>query len=322
MKRLMIFIITMFLLVGCSLPGLGVTRGEGIVISSGNTTERQINSEIIAQMVSHHIPEMEVDILSNLGSSILVLQSMTRKDADISSAMYTGTSLTGELNMEATTDVDEAFEKVVKGYYEQFDIVWFPSYGFANSYAFMVTEEFSQEHNVTKVSDLEEIADSLRAGIDTGWIDRDGDGYEAFKELYGFDFNEVLPMEIGLVYNAVQNNEMDVVLGYSTDGRIDAYNLVVLEDDLQLFPPYDASLVLSVDMYEKHPELVKVLLMLEGAISPDDMQALNRRSDEDKVEPRTVAKEFLEENNYFEGKEVTPLETRPLYKELLGDLSD
>ena len=60
---------------------------------------------------------------------------------------------------------------------------------------------------------------------------------------------------------------MDVVLGYSTDGRIDAYNLVVLEDDLQLFPPYDASLVLSVDMYEKHPELVKVLLMLEGNFS-------------------------------------------------------
>ena len=158
----------------------------------------------------------------------------------------------------------------------------------------------------------------MRAGIDTGWIDRDGDGYEAFKALYGFEFTTLLPMEIGLVYSALQSGDMDVVLGYSSDGRIDSYNLVILEDDLQLFPPYDASPAVSHQVLKDYPELETILLKLEGAISPSDMQGLNRRSDEDKLEPRMVAQEFLEANNYFEAVDPIPLRERPLYKDLEG----
>ena len=199
-------------------------------------------------------------------------------------------------------------------------MVWMPSYGFDNTYAFMVTESFANEHNLEKVSDLEALSDTVRAGIDTGWIDRDGDGYEAFKALYGFEFTTLLPMEIGLVYSALQSGDMDVVLGYSSDGRIDSYNLVILEDDLQLFPPYDASLVISNSLLKAHPELEAVLLKLEGSITPTDMQALNRKSDEMKVEPQMVAKEFLEENNYFENKTQIPLELREGYDEILKEV--
>ena len=97
-----------------------------------------------------------------------------------------------------------------------------PTYGFENTYAFMVKKEFAEKHNLNKVSDLKPIAKDLKAGVDTSWIQRKGDGYQAFKDKYKFDFDSVLPMDVGLVYSAVNSGKMDVVLGYSTDGRINS----------------------------------------------------------------------------------------------------
>ena len=319
MKKLSLLIISIFLLVGCNLPGLGgSTKQNDIVIASGNTTERQILAEMVKQMIDYHMDDVNVDILSNLGSSILIHQAMQRNDANISAGMYTGTSLTGEVNKEATTDPDKALFDVVDAYYKNFNATWFPSYGFANTYAFMVTQDFANEHNLEKISDLENIKDQLSAGIDTSWMDREGDGYEAFKEVYGFDFNKVLPMEIGLVYNAVNTGDVNLVLGYSTDGRIAAYDLKVLEDDLHIFPPYDASVVASHEILDAYPELESVLLKLEGSLDPQTMQSLNRISDEQKIEPQKVVEKFLEEHQYFKDVNNTPLIEREHYKDLMS----
>ena len=111
-------------------------------------------------------------------------------------------------------------------------------------------------------------------------------------------------MQIGLVYNALQANEMDVVLGYSTDGRIKSYDLVVLEDDKQLFPPYDASPVATFEVLEAYPELDEVLLKLYNSITDEKMQELNFISDNNLIEPKVVADDFLRENNYFEDVDV------------------
>lgn len=293
------------LLTSCSLPGLGEdAKNDGIVIAGGNTSERQILAEIVKQMIEHDMDGTNVSIMNNLGSSMLIHQAMSNKDINVSGSMYTGTSLTGELGEEPIKDPEKALEAVIDGYKTRFHRKWYPSYGFGNTYAFMVTREFAEKENIKTVSDLERLAPELRAGVDTSWMERKGDGYEAFKEIYKFDFEKVYPMEIGLVYSAVNAGEMDVVLGYSTDGRINTYDLVVLEDDKRLFPPYDVSPVANDDILETYPELDKVLLKLGNTITNEDMQKMNRRSDEDLIEPKNVAKEFLEENNYFDNKEV------------------
>ena len=118
-----------------------------------------------------------------------------------------------------------------------------------------------------------------------------------------------------------RSGEMDIVLGYSSDGRIQANDLVLLEDDLNLFPPYNGSPVITMELLEAHPEIIDVFLKLEGVLDIDTMQKLNRISDEDKVEARVIAKDFLEENNYFEDKEVIPLDNRPDYKYIIDDLN-
>ena len=92
-------------------------------------------------------------------------------------------------------------------------------------------------------------------------------------------------MQIGLVYDAVNAGKMDVVLGYSTDGRIAAYDLVVLEDDLQFFPPYDASIVVGYDLLEEYPELDGILGALSDKIDTKTMQELNYQVDDNLLEP-------------------------------------
>ncbi|NLC54348.1 MAG: osmoprotectant ABC transporter substrate-binding protein [Erysipelothrix sp.] len=322
LKSILLIIIMTLSLSACSLPGLGANVSKNdIVIAGGSTSERQILAQISVQMMNYHLPEVKTDLINNLGSSLLILQTMTGGDTNISGAMYTGTSLTGELNQQAIKDPQLALSRVIKGYYEKYDMVWFPTYGFENTYAFMVRKDFAKEYNLTKVSDLREMASDLKAGVDTGWIDRQGDGYEDFKKLYQFDFDKVYPMQIGLVYEAVAAKEMDIVLGYSSDGRIQANNLQLLEDDLQLFPPYDASPVATMALLQEHPEVIEILLKIEGSISSSDMQELNRISDEDKVEAKIIAKNFLEKNDYFNNKVVIPLEDRDDYKEIMKDLN-
>ncbi|MFM9414304.1 osmoprotectant ABC transporter substrate-binding protein [Peptococcus simiae] len=294
--------LTFLLTAGCALPGLGSSTRSGIVVASGSFAERQIMSEMTAEMIRHYLPDVDVSVINNLGSATLVNQSLVHGDANVAGCMYTGTSLTGELNMPPITDPEKAFKAVVDGYDQQFDCKWYNSFGFANTYAFMVTRELAERENLSKVSDLERLKDTLKVGVDTHWLRREGDGYEAFQDIYGFAFNNMHSMELGLVYSAVHAGEVDCVLGYSTDGRINAFDLVLLEDDRHLFPPYDASPVATHDVLERYPELDGVLKRMHGVISSETMQKLNRRSDEDHVEPAIVAKEYLEENNYFEDR--------------------
>ena len=306
---------------GCSLPGLGKSVSDnGIIIAGGNTTERQILAEIVSQMCKHYLASTDITLINNLGSSMLILQALNGNDANVSGTMYTGTSLTGELGLDSTTDPATAMKEVVNGYSTQYDMVWFPSYGFENTYAFMITRQLSEEKGITKISQLKDYATTLKVGVDTSWIERKGDGYEGFKKLYGFEYPNISTMEIGLVYNALRAGEMDVALGYSTDGRINGYDLVVLEDDMHLFPPYEASPVVTKELLRKYPEIETVLLKLESEIDSKMMQEMNRNSDEQQIEPRVIAKQFLEKNNYFESKKVIPLSERELYKNIVQDI--
>src|SRR5690606_25388473 len=269
-----------------------------IRIGSVVTTESQIIAYIVKGMLEYYTDE-EVELINNLGSSVVLHQAMLNGDANISAVRYTGTDLTGTLKQEPISDPQKALAAVQRLFQDEFQMTFFDSYGFNNTYAFMVTQETAKQYGLEKISDLKDMASELQVGVDTSWMNREGDGYEGFVETYGFDFGRVFPMQIGLVYNAVSQNEVDVVLGYTTDGRIASYDLVVLEDDLQFFPPYDASPFADTDLLEEKPEVRKALQRLVGKISTEEMQRLNFLADNNLIEPAVVAEEFLKENEYF-----------------------
>lgn len=317
---ILIFCLNFILLTSgsCSFPGLGGSaQDDNIVIAGGNTTERQIVSEIVKQIIKHYLPEHKVNIINNLGSTPIIFNSLRNGDTNAAGVMYTGTSLTGELGMDPLDSAEATMEAVVKGYYERFGIVWFPSYGFENTYTYMLTKETKEKYNLHNTSDLEKYADILRVGVDSAWLDRPGkDGYQGFLDVYGFGFENLYSMDIGLVYEAIASGRLDIALGYSTDGRISSYDLVMLEDDKDLFPPYETSPVVTLDLLKEIPELEWILLKLKGQISLQTMQELNNAADELKTEPYKVAENFLTENNYFEAVDRSSLQEIPLYKSL------
>lgn len=232
------------------MPGLGGSSKNTIKIGTLNTSESMTVAYIIKQLIEHKT-DYKAEIIGNMGSSIVQHQALEQGEVDITATRYTGTDLPGALNMDPVTDPDKALKIVQREFDKRFDQTWFDPYGFENSYAFTVTGDLAEEKNLEKVSDIEEYASDLRLGVDNAWLNRAGDGYQGFIEIYGFEFGKAYPMQIGLVYKAVESGEMDVVLAYTTDGRIEEFDLVNLEDDKQFFPPYDASPVASNDILKK-----------------------------------------------------------------------
>ncbi|NRG48057.1 osmoprotectant ABC transporter substrate-binding protein [Bacillus sp. CRN 9] len=297
-----ILIIFSIVLTGCSLPGLSGSDKNSISVGTISTSESQIVGQIIRQLIEEET-DLTVEMVNNLGSSIVVHQAMVNGDVDISATRYTGTDLAGALKMEPVMDAEKAMEIVQTEFQKQFNQKWYDSYGFENSYAFTITAELAEKENIEKVSELKSLAGDLAFGVDNSWLNRKGDGYEGFVEEYGFEFGNAFPMQIGLVYQAAASGDMDVVLAYTTDGRIKAFDLKVLEDDHNFFPPYETSAVASNDILEKHPEIDKLLERLVGKIDTEMMQELNYEADGEMREPAIIAKEFLEENNYFRDEE-------------------
>ncbi|MFC7394485.1 osmoprotectant ABC transporter substrate-binding protein [Scopulibacillus cellulosilyticus] len=300
-KCLFIFVLVISLLSGCSLPGLSGPKKDTITIGAMGTTESQIVSSIVQQMIEHDT-KLKTEVISNLGTSTVAHNALTKGQVDITPTRYTGTDLTGALGMEPIKDPKKALKVVQQQFSKRFNQTWFPSYGFANSYAFTVRKDLADKDHLKTVSDLKKIAPQLKLGVDSSWLKRKGDGYQGFVEKYGFKFGHTYPMQIGLVYQALKNKKMDVVLAYTTDGRLKAFNLKTLKDDKRFFPPYDCSPVVRNDVLKKHPEIRTILNKLAGKISTKTMLEMNYQADVKLKEPSVVAKEFLEKHHYFDNE--------------------
>lgn len=299
---LVVFVLSLTVLSGCSLPGLGSKSTKNDVkITALSTSESQIISHMLRLLIEHDTHgKIKPTLVNNLGSSTIQHNALINRDANISGVRYNGTDLTGALKEAPIKDPKKSMIATQQGFKKKFDQTFFDSYGFANTYAFMVTKETAKKYHLETVSDLAKHSKDLRLGMDSSWMNRKGDGYEGFKKEYGFDFGTVRPMQIGLVYDALNSEKLDVALGYSTDGRIAAYDLKVLKDDKQFFPPYAASAVATNELLRQHPELKTTINKLTGKISTSEMQRLNYEADGKGKEPAVVAEEFLKKHHYFD----------------------
>ncbi|WP_143462402.1 osmoprotectant ABC transporter substrate-binding protein [Levilactobacillus enshiensis] len=285
---------------GCALPGLAGAGNNNVRIASQNTTEQQIMAYMIAGMIGHYT-NLHTSIINNLGSGNVSFNALKNNNADISSIRFNGTDLTTILNEKFERDPAKVNTTVTREFEKRYQMTYFKSYGFADTYAWMVKQSYAKKHHLKTVSDLQKLAPNMTVGIDQIWQNRQGDGYPAFQKMYGYSFGKVLPMQTGLLYDALAADKMDAILGYSTDGRVGSYHLQLLQDDKNFFPPYDASPVATDAILKQHPELKGVLNRLVGKISLKTMQHLNYQVDDQLEEPQTVATNFLKQHHYFEG---------------------
>jgi osmoprotectant transport system substrate-binding protein len=267
--------------------------GKGNTIRIGTQTFSE--PKIIAQMYKLLIEDrtdLKVDVLPDLASSTVVLDAMKKNDTQMAT-LYSGIVFDNYFPVESTKDRRRVLEQAQQGFDQYYGLKWFDPYGFENTYAFTVRQDLADQHHLEKISDLKDLAGSMRLGVDTTWLERANDGYPAFQQVYGITFGKTFPMEVALVYNAVASNKMDIVLAYSTDARLKEYKLKTLADDKQFFPPYDASPVIRKDVLEKHPELNEIIHLLIGKINAQTIIDLNYEVDVNKRNEKKVAEQYL-----------------------------
>lgn len=296
MKRMSLAIIVLLLgtLVLSACSNEGNSASGTISIGTQTYSEPKILAEMYKALIEQNT-EVNVKIVADLAASPIVIQAMKSNDIQMAT-LYTGEIFNNHFEVEATKDRNEVLKQAQEGFDKTFDFKWFDPYGFENTYAFTVRKELADQYYLSTVSDLKEYAKTLKLGVDTTWLERDNDGYRAFTKFYDFEFGEKFPMEISLVYQAVADNKVDVVLAYTTDPGIKEFNLQTLTDDKQFFPPYDASPVIKNETLKKYPELNEVINTLVGKIDAETMTSLNYEVDVNKRSPHEVAVQFLKSN--------------------------
>lgn len=274
-----------------------VTRGgpgATITIGSKNFTEQLVLAEIMAQRIEG-ATSITVERKLNLGGTMICHEAILAGEIDLYPE-YTGTALLTILKEDNRAESpDKVFILVAEAYHRRFDLRWLPPFGFNNTYALAVRSADAKNRHWKTIGDLAQHASGLRAGFTAEFSERP-DGYPGLRDRYGFVFGSVIDLDPSLMYDAVRNEEVDVITAFSTDSRIRGYNLTLLQDNLSYFPPYRAAPVVRADVLERHPEIARALAPLAGIINEEAMQELNFRVDQENTRPSIVAEEFLREH--------------------------
>ena len=251
-------------------------RGQqgAIVVGSKNFTEQWIVAEMIAQQIEQHT-ELRVERRFGLGGSSVLHAALLRGDIDLA-VEYTGTALAAILHQPTPRDHGRIFPQVAAAYEKQFGLHWFAPLGFNNSYVLAIRSYDPNLKSVYTVSQLAERSDRLRAAFDFEFAER-ADGYEGLRRRYGLRFARVSDMHPDLLYEAMFNEQADVISAYATDGRLIQRDLRPLRDDRHFFPPYDAAVVARDAVLRQHPELAPLLEALSGKLTDGRMRELNAR---------------------------------------------
>lgn len=274
--------------------GLSQTFGNtAIVIGSKNFTEQVILGEMLAQQIEKKT-NLKVERKLNLGGTGICHEAV--KSGQMAGYVeYTGTALTTILKQPPLTDAKTVFQKVKQAYQEQFNLEVFPSLGFNNTFAIIIRSEDAQKYNLTKLSQVGQYTPQWQAGFGYEFLERE-DGFPGLAKTYNIKFAQPpQAMDLGLMYRALAEKQVDLVAGNSTDGLIKVLNLVILEDDKHYFPPYEAVPIFNQKILDKYPKIRMAINELAGQISAQDMQTLNYQVDSLGRSVAEVVNQFLGE---------------------------
>jgi glycine betaine/choline ABC-type transport system substrate-binding protein len=281
---------------------LSVTACDGdedtIKIASKPFSEQYIIAEMLVELIEDRLDVNAEHVPGITGGTANIHPSMIAGEIDIYPE-YTGTAWLTVLKEEPMSDADAMFDQVVSDYQDLYDITWYETYGFNNTYGLAIKESLATERGIETYSDLAEKGSDLNFASTPEFFERE-DGYPGLQETYGMDFEETTEMAIALKYDAIAEDQVDIITVFLTDALLEGSGLVVLEDDLNFFVPYYASTLVRNETLDAHPGLDGVLALLEGVISPDEMIAMNYQVDVEGREAEDVAHEFLVDEGLVE----------------------
>jgi glycine betaine/choline ABC-type transport system substrate-binding protein len=259
-------------------------------VGSKNFTEQYLLGELLAQQIEAHTP-LRVDRRLNLGGTFVCHQALVAGQLDLY-VEYTGTALTAILAAPASSDPQAVYEAVRDSYRSRFGLEVGAPLGFNNTFAIVVRGDDARQLRLRAISDLARVAPRWRAGFGYEFTER-SDGYAGLAKAYGLQFgSDPRIMDLGLLYRALAERQVDVVAGNSTDGLIAALDMVVLEDDRHYFPPYQAVTVVRAETLRRYPDLQAALEALGGKISDDEMRRMNYAVDGQHRDAASIVGEF------------------------------
>jgi osmoprotectant transport system substrate-binding protein len=279
------------LLVALGLAACTTHRGETIVIGSKNFPEQALLGEILAQHIRART-HLAVERRFYLAGSFICQQALLAGRID-TYVEYTGTALTAILHDPIERDPTAVFARVKQEYMQRFQFEVMPSLGFNNTFAMVIRGGDARRLNIRSLSEAARYTPQWHAGFGYEFLERP-DGYPAMARTYGIGFaGTPRILDLGLLYRALLDNQVDLVAGNSTDGLIAARDLVILEDDKHCFPPYEAVPVVREDTLERYPELRDAIGELAGKISDSEMRKMNYAVAGQGRDVADVAREFL-----------------------------
>lgn len=233
-----------------------------------------------------------VDRKLNLGGTPVAQAALLGGELDVYPE-YTGTGLLTVLKLPVNSDRQQVFDAVAKGYKDQFNLVWLEPAPMNNTQALAMTSEDAAKYGIKTISDMAAKAGELRM-IGPPEFEGREDGLPGIQKAYGnFALKQYVAVDPGLRYKGLTEGQAEVAVAFGTDGEIAAFNLVLLEDDKNLFPPYQVAPVIRQQVLDANPNVREVLNTLAPKITDATMQRLNYEVTGKGREFAEVAKEFL-----------------------------
>ncbi|MCF3192379.1 MULTISPECIES: glycine betaine ABC transporter substrate-binding protein [Pseudomonas] len=288
-------------LLGCILLCAGIAQAAEkplIRIGARVFTEQTLLAEITSQYLNSK--GYNAQVTGGLGSS---LARSAHESGQLDMVWeYTGVSLVAYNHITDKLDSQQSYDRV-KELDAKKGLIWLHPSKFSNTYALALPQKVAEEFpGINSVSDLNKALrepDNKKAlvALDTEFANR-SDGLQGMVKLYDMDLTRrnIRQMDAGLVYTALKNGQVFAGLVYTTDGRLSAFNLKLLDDDMHYFPDYTAAPVVRKDYLDAHPDLEGLLKPLADLFDDETMRQLNARVDVDHESPSKVAADFLRQH--------------------------
>jgi osmoprotectant transport system substrate-binding protein len=280
-----------FLIIGiasCNYKTSNSGSGD-IVVASKGFTEQDILSELLAQQIES-VTHLKVG-RRRFTSALVTHQALIAGKID-AYIEYTGTAFTVILKEKVIHDPEVVYEKLRQAYAQKFNLEVMKPLGFEDTFAMIIRGENARQNNIQTLSEAAQYTPKWQGGFGYEFIERE-DGFLGLAKTYGLRFAQSPRiMDLGLIYRALLQKQVDMINGNSTDGQIARLGLVVLKDDKHYFPPYEAAPIVRQETLKKYPELKQAIAQLVGKISADDMRQLNYLVEGELRDVKDVVREF------------------------------
>jgi osmoprotectant transport system substrate-binding protein len=279
---------------GAALVGATGAWAQNLVVGGKNFTEQQIMAELTAKLLESK--GFKIDKRDGMGSSVL-RSAQENGQVDVYWE-YTGTSLITYNKITEPMSAEDTYKKV-KELDAKLGLVWLNPSRANSTYALAMNQDRAKQLNIVSISDLAKV---IKGGTKLSFASNAEfyarpDGLKPLEKTYGFEFprDEVKRMDSGLTYQALKSKQVDVALVFATDGRIPAFNFVLLKDDKKFYPSYALTPVVRKSTIDANPKLAEALNALSAKLDDHTMARLNANVDVDKKPISVVAEGFLKE---------------------------